>query len=82
MSYVIEEGIPMPECPSKGNGGAHRGPKKPWGMALDSLQPGQSTLTTEWSDVRAAEQFRLYRPERRYAVRKIAGQGWRVWRTE
>lgn len=82
MSYVIEEGVPLPACPSRGNGGGPRGTQKPWTQTLDALKPGQSTLTTEHTDVKAAEQFRIRRPERTYTIRKIAGQGWRVWRME
>lgn len=80
-TYTIEDGIPIPECPSKGNGGDVRGPKKPWTQTLDALAPGQSTLTTQYADIRAAEQFRYYRPERKFATRKVPGLGWRVWRT-
>lgn len=80
MSYVIETGVPLPQCVNKGTGGGPRGPRKPWTQTLDAMEPGQSTLTTEYSDVRTAEQFRYYRPERKYATRKVPGLGWRVWR--
>lgn len=80
--YEIEDGIPIPKCCNKGNGGGPRGCRKPWTMTLDALQPGQSTLTTEHSDARAASQFRQWRPEKVFAIRKIPGQGWRVWRTK
>lgn len=78
-TYTIEAGIPIPE-PKKGKGGAPRGPRKLWTATLDQLAPGESILTTEHKDTRAAEQFRLHRPERVFAIRKIPGQGWRVWR--
>jgi hypothetical protein len=80
MSYVIEDNIPLPECQNKGMGGSPRGPRKPWTKTLDTLKPGQSTFTTEYSDLNALAQFKLYRPERVYATRKVPGQGWRVWR--
>lgn len=81
-TYTIEEGIPLPEADNKGKGGTPRGPKTEWGKTLDRLQPGQSTLTTEFRDTKSFEQFKVRRPERKYAMRKWNGQGWRVWRLE
>jgi hypothetical protein len=82
VSYTIEDGIPIPTGGSGGKGGARRNPRNPLTIALDSLQPGQSVLTTDIADREAADRFRHWRPERKYVTRKIAGQGWRVWRVE
>jgi hypothetical protein len=81
-TYTIETGIPLPESDSRGLGGAARKPQTEWTKTLDQLQPGQSTLTPEIKDWKSAQQFKVRRPERKYAIRKVAGQGWRVWRTE
>jgi hypothetical protein len=80
VSYVIEEGIPLPKADSLGRGGAARNPQNEWIKTLDRLEPGQSTLTEEPKDVKAAQQFKLRRPEKRFAIRKVPSIGWRVWR--
>lgn len=83
MSYVIETGVPLP-TDGKGSGGRKRGPSTPWTQALDAMHPWQSAFTPEWSDVKAVEKMRLYRPDRKYSVRKVQvpERGWRVWRIE
>lgn len=80
MSYVIEEGIPLPT--SRKGGYRHSGPRSPWTKAVDKLEPGQSVLTTEYSEFKAAEQLTQRNKPRKYAIRKVPGMGWRVWRLE
>lgn len=83
MSYVIEDGVALPDdSRGWGKGGRDRGCKTLWTQTLDALTPGQSVLTGEYRDYQTAEKFKPRRPERKFAIRKIAGQGWRVWRTE
>jgi hypothetical protein len=82
MSYVIEDGIELPGSRTRGKGGRDRSCKTPWTQILDSLLPGQSVLCGEYREYRAAEQFKPRRPERKFAIRKIPNEGWRVWRTE
>lgn len=77
MSYVIEDNIPLPETRKGGN---YKGPKSEWTQAVSMLEPGQSVLTPLYREFKAAEQLVLrYRPKK-YAIRKIPSQGWRVWR--
>lgn len=79
----MEDGIPVPTVQNRGLNG-ERGPKArtPWTQTLDSLQPGQSVLTTEDRDRKAAEQMKIRRPTKKFAIRKVPSQGWRVWRVE
>ena len=79
MSYVIEDGIPLPIVTKGGN---FFGPQSEWTKAIARLEPGQSVLTTEHREYKAADAFIARQRPKRYAIRKIAGQGWRVWRTE
>lgn len=79
-TYTIEEGIPLPTAANEWFGGRPRGPQTPLTQTLDRLQPGQSLLMTEAKEMKAAEQFKFRRPERKFAFRKVPGEGWRVWR--
>jgi hypothetical protein len=80
-TYTIDDDIPVPE-PRRSKTGAPRRAITPWTQTIDRLRPGQSSLCVTWSDYKAADQFRTRRPERKYVIRKIGGQGWRVWRVE
>jgi hypothetical protein len=82
VSYVIDDNIPVPPSDSRGRGGSPRNPQTEWTRMLDVLAPGQSMLTEEYREAKAADQFKVRRPEKKFTVRKIAGQGWRVWRLE
>lgn len=79
-TYTIEEGVPLPESDNRGKGGAARNPLTDWTKTLDKLQPGQSTITPELKDFKAAQQFKVRRPEKKFAIRKVDREGWRVWR--
>lgn len=79
MTYAIESGIPVP--PSR-RGGNWAGPKTEWTRKLSELEPGQSVLTDEHSDLKAAEQYIQRNKPKRFVIRKIPSQGWRVWRAE
>lgn len=78
--YAIETGVPIPKCRSCATGAPRRA-QTPWTIVLDALEPGQSTLTTEYGKMKAASQFRMQRPEKTFVCRKIPSVGWRVWRT-
>lgn len=79
MSYVIEEGIPLPVT---NRGGNFVGPQSEWTKTLNSLEVGQSVLTPEYKEFKAADAFAFRQKVKRFAIRKVAGQGWRVWRAE
>lgn len=79
MSYVIEDNVPMPATKRGGN---FTGPQSDWTKAVAKLEPGQSVLTPLHNEFKAAEQLILRMRPNRYAIRKIASQGWRVWRLE
>lgn len=80
-AYVIEAGIPLPP-PKKSLGGNNVGPKTEWTQTLDRLLPGESVLTTEHREYKAADVFVNRQRPKRFAIRKIDGMGWRVWRVE
>lgn len=79
MSYVIEENVPLPAARQRGNS---VGPQTEWTRLVNSLLPGQSVLTPLHNEFKAAEQLIMRNRPRKYAIRKIAGEGWRVWRIE
>ena len=81
MSYIIEDNIPIPK-PRNGGGGNFIGPKSEWTRTLDAMAPGQSVLTDDYAEFKAADQFAMRHKGKRFAVRKIPSQGWRVWRVE
>jgi hypothetical protein len=80
-TYTIEQGIPIPPK-AHGHDGRPRGPRNPLTQTLEVLEPGQSVLMTEEREYKAAEQFKVRRPERKFAIRKVAREGWRIWRVE
>jgi hypothetical protein len=77
--YVIESGIPIPT--SRGINPSPTGPRTEWTRALSALEVGQSVFTGDRKEYKAAEQFAIRSRPKQFALRKIAGQGWRVWRT-
>jgi hypothetical protein len=79
--YVIETGIPLPP-PMRAGGGNNVGPKTEWTMVLARLEPGQSVLTADHGEFKTADAFVSRQRPKRFAIRKINGQGWRVWRLE
>lgn len=79
MSYVIEDGIPLPVT-SKGSKSL-RGPRTELTTYLDKLLPKQSMLLSEYPELKAAQQFAYRANPRRFAFRKNR-DGWRIWRTE
>lgn len=80
-AYVIESGIPLPR-PRNGTGKNFTGPQTDWTRAVAALEPGQSVLTPLYNEYKAADQFIQRQRPRKYAIRKVSGQGWRVWRIE
>ena len=78
MSYVIEDGVPLPL--PRGSA-SHIGPRTVLTKFLDVLKPGQSLLTQDPKDYKAAEQFAIRSRPKRFAFRKLR-DGWRVWRIE
>jgi hypothetical protein len=81
VSYVIEHGIPIPPT---NRGHKRRGALGYYtsrlSVVLTEMGVGGSFLVTTEKE-RAAVSGRLYRLlPRKYVVRKIAGEGWRVWR--
>jgi hypothetical protein len=77
--YTIEDNIPLPASAMAHN---QRKPKTPIRLALEALNEGQSLLfteSTEWAKARSI-MTHLSPGGRKFATRKLAGQGWRVWR--
>lgn len=79
MSYVIEEGIPLP--PTR-KGGNWTGPKTEVSRLLEIMEVNQSVLIPEHKEYKIADSYSARHRSKRFAFRKIAGQGWRVWRVE
>jgi hypothetical protein len=79
VSYVIEEGIPLPQTSKGGN---YVGPKTEVTRVIEELEPMQSVLLTEHKDYKAADAYAGRHRLKRYAIRKVAGEGWRIWRIE
>lgn len=80
-AYVIETGIPLPK-PRNGTGKNFIGPQSEWTRTVAALAVGQSVLTPIYSEFKSAEQLIQRMRPNKYAIRKVAGQGWRVWRIE
>ncbi len=81
MSYVIEEGIPLP-APTRSNGGPPRGPRNEVNRICLELKPGQSFLIDDYKQYMAARMFTWRsQTDMKFAFRK-SRDGWRVWRTE
>lgn len=78
--YVVETSIPVPLPRLRASCQDRRGPQTKWTRMLEDLQPGQSVLTPDHTEFKTADGFRLRKPDRQYAIRKIPGVGWRVWR--
>lgn len=78
VAYVIEDNVPLPK--GHNNGGRPSGPQTELGRALLALQPGQSIALPTYEEFRRANAHAWRNTDRRFATRKIAGQGWRVWR--
>jgi hypothetical protein len=84
MTYIIESGIPLPRAA----GGNHkrasrpRGRTAPLSVAMDAMEVGQSFMVDTFEEhQRLLGRLGQFKP-RTFAVRKIVGQGWRIWRTE
>lgn len=75
MSYIIEDGIPMPEKITR-----TIPPKSELRVTLEALKPGQSVLLDKPEDYDRARSAASYIGGRQFVCRKVAGQGWRVWR--
>jgi hypothetical protein len=80
VSYVIETGIPLPK--SRSPGGNRVGAQTEWTRAIEALDVGQSVFTPSHDDFKSAEQFVLRQRPKKFALRKVTGMGWRVWRLE
>lgn len=78
-AYVIERGIPLPPT-QRGPGGTYKGPKLAFNKAVAALEVGESVLTPSPTEAKAAGQLFLRMRPQEYAIRKIGGEGWRVWR--
>jgi hypothetical protein len=79
-TYTIETGIPIP-TPRGGHGSGRKGPLTDWTKLVAALDVGQSVMTPEYREFKAADQWVARQKPKQYAIRKIPGQGWRVWRT-
>lgn len=80
MSYTIEEGIPIPKARGKVSV-LSEGPRTAWTRVLGALEVGQSVMTGDFKEYRAAMQFAVREKPKKFAFRKMS-DGWRVWRTE
>ena len=70
-AMIIETGIP---CPPRGN--------SPVVAAMRSMDVGQSFLITEAFEYgRARGSWAMLKPKK-FAIRKVPHEGWRVWRLE
>jgi hypothetical protein len=78
-TYTIEDGIPLPET---NRGASHHGPRTELTKAISLLEVGQSVLAGGWKEYKSADAYVARHRDRRFAIRKIGGQGWRIWRTE
>jgi hydroxymethylpyrimidine/phosphomethylpyrimidine kinase len=76
MNYTIEDNVPIPSKKA----GAKIGARTAWTQTLEKLEPGQSVITPNVSDAKAAEQYRYRVSPRDYLIRKVPHVGWRVWR--
>jgi hypothetical protein len=74
-TYTIEEGIPVPEKLKRAVP-----PKSPIRLALECLEPGQSFLMQTADEYDRARSAASYLPDRQFVSRKVAGEGWRMWR--
>lgn len=78
-TYTIEDGVPLPPSDKGGN---WTGPKTEVNRVLETLDLQQSVLIDDYRDFKSAGAFAGRHRAKRFAIRKIAGQGWRVWRVE
>ena len=76
--YVIERGIPPPPATHarRGNERSHLL------IVLGRMDVGESFLVeTDRERAEAVRRFAWFE-SRQFAARKVAGQGWRIWRIE
>ena len=78
MSYVIEDGIPVP--PTRMTGAPRRS-RSPLSEAMEKLEPEQSFLVDSHSEYKLSQQVMTRLRPRIFATRK-GRDGWRIWRTE
>lgn len=77
-TYTVEEGVPIPASDKVH---LRQGQEKsPLRQTLEGLAPGQSVLLDSHDDYRKAMAVTTHAWERKFATRKVIGQGWRVWR--
>lgn len=75
MSYAIEAAVEMPP--------EYRGrPPSQERLAMLALEVGESFLITDEARVNLVRTLNRKLAPKCFCVRKIAGQGWRVWRVE
>jgi hypothetical protein len=74
-TYTIETGIPAPEQLYR-----RSPPKSPIRTALEQLELGQSFLMDTPDEYERARSMCCNLGERKFIGRKVAGQGWRMWR--
>ena len=73
MSYVIEDGVPITN---------RYGPRTPVTQALDALLPEQSFVISNESEyIQVRARVGKLKPKK-FSVRKLGRDGWRVWRVE
>ena len=78
MSYVIEDGIPVP--PTRMTGAPRRS-RSPLSVVLEKLMPAQSVLLDSHAEYKLCQQVMTRLRPRIFATRK-GRDGWRIWRTE
>lgn len=70
-TLTIESGIP---CPPRGN--------SPITAAMRAMAVGESFLIAEAADYQKARGAWASLKPKKFAIRKVPHQGWRVWRAE
>lgn len=78
MQYPIELDIPIP--PTRYASVRAGRPREPVRLFLESMPVGGSFLTPHFEEYRKAANTLTHLFPRCYTTRKIAGEGWRIWR--
>lgn len=69
--YVIEEGIPLP---------SRYGPRTAVTKALEALQPDQSFVISNEAEYITARGRMSRLAPKKFRMRKLGRDGWRIWR--
>ncbi len=79
MNYAIETGVPIPAFRPTDS---RPGPRTDLTQALAALEVAQSVLVEDTREHKAAMNYIERAKPRRFTVRKVAHEGWRIWRIE